>query len=411
MPPSCSATSSAPCAGPMITGARIGTSLSEGTWTDRATNYLFVGTVPALLLVWHGVAGGRLLRPGVPLLLVVGVVALLYALGRYTPGFGCGLRPCARREALPAAGGCDLPHQHRSGLRRRIPRAPLHARWAAATRRRRGPPRLRCRPGRRARVAAIGRAPRVRPSRGPAPAVPARDRLAPSGRRSCCRAVTAPPGRPRGRPRRGLGMVALTGREWSADMRPQPSTRSPRSAMPCSRTARRSSSRACKILKDELADAMPRASIRGSKSRPRRRHGRTPPWCSARGHHRLQSAAAGRLRAGRRSRRECRRPEPAPVPGDIPRLQVPARELSASNTWCSTALSRVPRHFPHLTGDEVVYGSGKMWVYRLNVSEPPRVCGAPRTPVEFGGGSRPGRVAGIRPRDRGPDRRGERRVC
>jgi hypothetical protein len=35
-------------------------SLAEGTWTDRATNYLFVGTLPALFLLWHGVAGGRL---------------------------------------------------------------------------------------------------------------------------------------------------------------------------------------------------------------------------------------------------------------------------------------------------------------------------------------------------------------
>ena len=30
-------------------------SLAEGTWTDRATNYLFAGTLPALLLLWHGV--------------------------------------------------------------------------------------------------------------------------------------------------------------------------------------------------------------------------------------------------------------------------------------------------------------------------------------------------------------------
>jgi hypothetical protein len=63
-------------------------SLTEGTWTDRAINYLFVGTVPALLVLWHGIAGGRLLAREFRFFLIVGVFALLYALGRYTPGFG-----------------------------------------------------------------------------------------------------------------------------------------------------------------------------------------------------------------------------------------------------------------------------------------------------------------------------------
>jgi hypothetical protein len=63
-------------------------SLSEGTWTDRAINYLFVGTVPALLLLWHGIGAGRLLAREFRFFLFVGIFALLYALGRYTPGFG-----------------------------------------------------------------------------------------------------------------------------------------------------------------------------------------------------------------------------------------------------------------------------------------------------------------------------------
>lgn len=62
-------------------------SIAEGTWTDRATNYLFAGTVPALLIFWHGIAAGRLLAREFRLFLVVGALALLYALGRYTPGF------------------------------------------------------------------------------------------------------------------------------------------------------------------------------------------------------------------------------------------------------------------------------------------------------------------------------------
>jgi hypothetical protein len=62
-------------------------SLVEGTWTDRATNYLFAGTVPALLLLWHGLAGGRLLAREFRFFTVVGAVAIVYALGRYTPIF------------------------------------------------------------------------------------------------------------------------------------------------------------------------------------------------------------------------------------------------------------------------------------------------------------------------------------
>ncbi|MDB5559768.1 MAG: hypothetical protein JWQ36_2702, partial [Enterovirga sp.] len=62
-------------------------SLVEGTWTDRATNYLFAGTVPAVLLLWHGIAGGRLLAREFRFFLIIGLVAVLYALGRYTPAF------------------------------------------------------------------------------------------------------------------------------------------------------------------------------------------------------------------------------------------------------------------------------------------------------------------------------------
>lgn len=61
--------------------------IPEGTSTDRATNYLFVGTVPALLLMWHGIAGRRLFAREFRFFLIFGVVALLYALGRYTPLF------------------------------------------------------------------------------------------------------------------------------------------------------------------------------------------------------------------------------------------------------------------------------------------------------------------------------------
>lgn len=61
--------------------------VAEGTWTDRAINYLFAGTLPAVLIIWHGIAGGRLFAREMRFFLVLGVAALAYSLGRYTPVF------------------------------------------------------------------------------------------------------------------------------------------------------------------------------------------------------------------------------------------------------------------------------------------------------------------------------------
>jgi hypothetical protein len=61
--------------------------LTEGSWTDRAINYLFAGTLPAVLIVWHGVIGGRLFARELRFFLLLGIAALAYALGRYTPVF------------------------------------------------------------------------------------------------------------------------------------------------------------------------------------------------------------------------------------------------------------------------------------------------------------------------------------
>ncbi|QCK88292.1 YfhO family protein [Phreatobacter aquaticus] len=55
--------------------------------TDRAFNYMFAGSLTALLLVWHGLAGGRLLASGRRVFAVVAVLALLYSVGRYSPFF------------------------------------------------------------------------------------------------------------------------------------------------------------------------------------------------------------------------------------------------------------------------------------------------------------------------------------
>jgi hypothetical protein len=59
----------------------------DGSWTDRSINYVFAGTLPALLLLWHGLAGRRALGRGARFFVIVGIVALIYALGRFTPIF------------------------------------------------------------------------------------------------------------------------------------------------------------------------------------------------------------------------------------------------------------------------------------------------------------------------------------
>lgn len=62
-------------------------SMDGNTWTDRAVNYLFAGTLPAVLILWHGIAGGRLAAREVRYPVIVLAAAILYALGRYTPVF------------------------------------------------------------------------------------------------------------------------------------------------------------------------------------------------------------------------------------------------------------------------------------------------------------------------------------
>ena len=69
-----------------------GTGLIMGNdWTDktdRTIDYLFIGTVPSVLLFWHGLVTGRLLERSSRFFAALGAIALLYAFGRYTPVFG-----------------------------------------------------------------------------------------------------------------------------------------------------------------------------------------------------------------------------------------------------------------------------------------------------------------------------------
>lgn len=65
-----------------------GSSVPEVALTDDSFNYMFVGSVPIVLLLWFGVIGGGAFRRGRLFLTAVLIAALLFALGRYTPLFG-----------------------------------------------------------------------------------------------------------------------------------------------------------------------------------------------------------------------------------------------------------------------------------------------------------------------------------
>ncbi|MEA2902757.1 MAG: hypothetical protein QOI12_144 [Alphaproteobacteria bacterium] len=55
--------------------------------TDDSFNYMFVGSAPVVLLLWFGLLGGQAFRPGRRVLTGAITLALLYAMGRYTPLF------------------------------------------------------------------------------------------------------------------------------------------------------------------------------------------------------------------------------------------------------------------------------------------------------------------------------------
>jgi hypothetical protein len=66
--------------------------LAEVDLTDDSENYLFLGAVPALLLLWFGVGGHRLWQPGRRLMAGALSLSCLFMLGRYTPFYSLGFR-------------------------------------------------------------------------------------------------------------------------------------------------------------------------------------------------------------------------------------------------------------------------------------------------------------------------------
>ena len=321
-------------------------SLAEGTWTDRATNYLFAGTIPALLLLWHGIAGGRLFAREFRFFLIVGILALLYALGRYTPGFELRLRPPARREPLSPAGRRHLPGQHRPRLRGRLSRPSLRAGRVAAMERLWPEARALC-------AARCSRAALALAAIVSAVVFAARAGQVPTALREIGIGLLIAAA--------AIGVATKAGAHasWRTAARGGPRRLHGRGTdlAPCRVRAQRRAGRALRGL--PAAPARAAAGASGSQEgacraqrqgrapadrdpRPRRRLAERLDGPRARGHDRLQPAAPGRLRACGRPRRECRRPEPAHLPRDLPRLQVPARQPARARISRPRPADRAP---------------------------------------------------------------------
>lgn len=64
-----------------------GQTLPETAYTDDSFNYMFVGAIPVVLVLWLGVIGGRAWRRDATMMTIVLALAILFMLGRYTPVF------------------------------------------------------------------------------------------------------------------------------------------------------------------------------------------------------------------------------------------------------------------------------------------------------------------------------------
>ncbi len=61
--------------------------MPHADFTDKVVDFLFIGTLPFLLIAWHGFGAGRLFARRGRFFLILLLLALVYALGRYTPFF------------------------------------------------------------------------------------------------------------------------------------------------------------------------------------------------------------------------------------------------------------------------------------------------------------------------------------
>ena len=361
-------------------------SLSEGTWTDRATNYLFVGTIPALLLIWHGIAGRRLFAREFRFFLVVGVAAVLYALGRYTPGFeiifdhmpGVNLyrRPADAtfliNIALAFAVGYlvhryateGLPQWSRSSLGRFWVLPPLLALGLVIT--------------------AIASALAFAVKGGHVAAASTEIVMGLAAAALAMGVIARTSSVPRWRGALALVLVTLTGAELigrhaASALNAEPAERyTVFTALPPEQL------QGLQILKRELAERnargeYPRVEILGLKG----------AWQNASmvlgiedtiGYNPLRLASYERaIGPGENAEDPNLRRFPTSFRGYECEL---ASLLGLDYIVLDRPVEKLPRHFPRLTDAEVVYGTGRMWIYRLNASGPRAYVAQHVSPVD-----------------------------
>jgi len=349
-------------------------SLSEGTWTDRATNYLFIGTLPALFLIWHGVAGGRLFAREFRFFLVFGLLALFYALGRYTPGFelifdhmpGVNLyrRPADAtflvNIALSFSVGYlvhryvtdGLPSWSRAALGRLRVFLPILAAGLVIT----------------AIASALGFAVRgghvssamVEVASGLMIAAVAMALLMRVGGNAQWRGAAA------------LAVIALSGAELIGRHAASALNAEPAERYAVFTRLPPEQLQGLQILKRELAERHargehPRVEILGLNG----------PWQNASmvleiediiGYNPLRLADYERaVGPGENAEDPTLRHFPGTFRGYKCEL---ASLLGLEYLVLDRPIEKLPRHFPRLTGAEVVYGTGRMWIYRINTSAP-----------------------------------------
>ena len=349
-------------------------SLVEGTWTDRATNYLFAGTVPAVLLLWHGLAAGRLLAREFRFFLIVGVLAVIYALGRYTPVFsvvfdnlpGIALyrRPADAtfliNVALAFAGGYLVHRYLTDGNPRFAPlrRSPLAAVLVAAT---------------IALVAgAIGSGLTfaIRQHQGAAAGFEIALGLALAG--ALVFGLVRSDANPRWRAAAAALLAALTGGELVWRNAASALNAEPAERYAVFRELPAEQLRGLQILNAELAGRhargeRPRVEILGLGG----------AWQNASmvlgledtiGYNPLRLADYERaIGPGENAADPNLRQFPGTFRGYRCRL---ASLLGLEYLVLDRPAERLPKHFPRLPGAKLLYGSGQMWVYQLSASAP-----------------------------------------
>jgi hypothetical protein len=361
-------------------------SLSEGTWTDRATNYLFIGTIPALLLLWHGVAGGRLFAREFRFFLVVGLVALFYALGRYTPGFevifdhmpGVNLyrRPADAtfliNIALSFAAGY-LVHRYISEGLPTWGRLSLGRFWAALPLLAFG-----------LLVAAIASALAFAIKGGHVSPAAIEIGVGLVAAALAVAVIIKTSGVSRWREAMALVLVTLTGAELIGRHAASALNAEPAERYTVFTKLPPEQLQGLQILKRELADRhargeYPRVEILGLKG----------AWQNASmvlgiediiGYNPLRLADYERaIGPGENAEDPNLRRFPTSFRGYKCEL---ASLLGLDYIVLDRPVEQLPRHFPRLTGAEIVYGTGRMWIYRLNTSVPRAYVAHHVTPVD-----------------------------